>query len=119
MHTFFTWRIGLKEIKISISGEEISLQRTLSSVLPQAGLHFYIDEDLQVFIYSEQRIIFTLPDYLEESTSTGLSPEGEGDKLLTNIEQRYIEGRKSGLRETITIGSGSGNENRVRSCYLW
>ena len=109
---FFYLEDWVKEIKISISGEEISLQRTLSSVLPQAGLHFYIDEELQVFIFSEQAIIFTLPDYSVKSTSTGISPDGETGKILTNIEQRYIEGRKSGLRETIVIGSESGNENQ-------
>ena len=109
---FFYLEDWIEEIKISISGEEISLQRTLSTLLPQAGLHYYIDEELQVLIYSEQNVIFTLPDYSVKGTSSGISPDGELGKELTNIEQRYIEGRKSGLRETIVIGTKSGSENQ-------
>lgn len=109
---FFYLEDWVNDIKISISGEKISLRRALSNVLPQAGLHYYIDENLQVFIYSEQTIIFTLPDYSPEGTASGIPPDGEQGKELTNIEQRYIEGRKSGLRKTIVIGTESGGENQ-------
>ncbi|MFC2116583.1 TonB-dependent receptor domain-containing protein, partial [Bacteroidota bacterium] len=110
--SFFFLEKWIKGLKISISGEEISLRKTLSSVLPQAGLHFYIREDLQVFITPEQYFITTLPDYSAESASTGISPGAETDRELTNIEQRYIEGRKAGLRETIEIGPHTVNTNQ-------
>ncbi len=109
---FFYLEDWIKEIRISISGEEISLQRTLSNVLPGAGLHFYIDEDLKIFIYTEQAIIFTLPDYSVKDRSSGISPDGEQGNDLTNMEQRYIEGRKSGLRETIVVGTESGSDSQ-------
>jgi hypothetical protein len=109
---FFYLEDWIKEIRISISGDQISLQRTLSNVLPGAGLYFYIDEDLKIFIYTEQAIIFTLPDYSVKDRSSGISPDGEQGNDLTNIEQRYIEGRKSGLRETIVIGTESGSDSQ-------
>jgi hypothetical protein len=49
-----------------------------------------------------------LPDYSVKDRSSGVSPDGEQGNDLTNIEQRYIEGRKSGLRETIVVGTESG-----------
>ncbi|MFC2116099.1 TonB-dependent receptor domain-containing protein, partial [Bacteroidota bacterium] len=109
---FFYLKDWIEGIKISISGEEISLQETLSSVLPQAGLHFYIGEDLRVLITSEEAIISTLPDYSFKSTSEGISNGADTEKDLTKIEQRYVEGRKAGLRKTIVVGYGNGNTNQ-------
>jgi len=113
---FFYLEDWIKEITISVSGEDISVQKTLSVALQKAGLYFYINQYLEVFITPGQEIITVLPDYSMESSSAGILAGTEADKELSNIQQRYIEGRKAGLRETIVVGSGTGNGG---SCCIW
>jgi len=109
---FFFLEDWVREINISFPGKENSLLRILSTVLPQAGLFYRMDEDLQVFIFPEQEVIYTLPDYTVNGTSSGISTDGKYGKEITDLEQRYIESKKSELRETIVIGKEAGIENQ-------
>ncbi len=106
---FFYLEKWVQEISISSSGENISLQKILSSALLPAGLFYYIDENLNVFITSGKAMVVSLPDYSDKSTFNEISEPGDMSARISNTEQRYIEGRKAGLRETIIIGSGTGN----------
>ena len=89
---FFYLEDWFEGIKVSVSGEKISLQKTLSDALKEAELYFYIREDLQVFIIPEQAVITALPDYSSKNVSAVISTGMEADKEMSNIEQRYIEG---------------------------
>ena len=109
---FFYLDHWVREIKISVSGEKLSLHKTLYNALLPIGLYFYIDDDLKVYITNEQPVISALPDYSMKSVSISISPGGEVDKEMTNTEQRYIEGRKAGIRETIVVGENAQNGNK-------
>lgn len=102
-------------IRISASGEDISLLETLRGNILPAGLDFYIDEDLKVYIAPVNVISSTLPDYLVKDSPTDTLTTSQAEKELSITEQRYIEGRKAGLRETIVVGSGAGNGDQSRA----
>ncbi len=98
------WIAGLN---LRLPGGEASLGEILSRYLEPAGLAFRITEDRQVLIIPGQEVISELPDYSAGGDSYGSTPGGGQGGGPTNTEQRYIEGRKAGIRETLTIGSGT------------
>jgi len=106
---FFYLDQWVQGIKISASGEEISLQNTLSDAFLPAGLNYYIDKNLNVFITQEQALVNKLPEYTVKGISSDTYPGIEKDNELSKTELQYIEGRKAGLRETIVIGTGPEN----------
>ena len=102
--SFYYLENWTRGIRVSASGEEISLRRTLDRVLLPAGLTYTMDEYNRVYLSDRTPVVSRLPDYtrqvglvFDEGTDTG------GDEL-TDTEQKYIDGRRAGRLETIRIG---------------
>lgn len=105
----------VQDIKITASGQQVSLKNILPEALEPSGLHFYITEDRQVFITGEQPLVTTLPDYSETSEPASIPGGDAPDNGLSTTEKRYIEGRKAGVIETIVVGRESENRNQAGS----
>ena len=102
--SFYYLENWTRGIRVTASGEEISLRRTLDRVLLPAGLTYTMDEYNRVYLSDRTPVVSRLPDYtrqvglvFDEGTDTG------GDEL-TDTEQKYIDGRRAGRLETIRIG---------------
>ena len=94
--SFYYLENWTRGIRVSASGEEISLRRTLDRVLLPAGLTYTMDEYNRVYLSDRTPVVSRLPDYtrqvglvFDEGTDTG------GDEL-TDTEQKYIDGRRAG-----------------------
>jgi len=99
---FDTWVIG---VKISSSGTDLSLNKILSNALLPIGIHHYIDEFGNVYLSYDSRLIPLLPDQNEYDDSGSLDSEESEGGTITRAEQRYIEGHRSGLLETLIVGN--------------
>jgi len=105
---FDTWVAG---VKITASGTNLSLNKILTSALLPIGIHHYLDEFGNVYLTYENKLIPQLPDQNGSGESGSTDTEVSGGETLTSAEQRYIEGHKSGLLETLVVGnerSGTG-----------
>jgi len=100
---FFFREDWIRGVRVSASGEEISLRRTLDKTLLPAGLYYHLEGEHQVYLSNQQAFVQRLPDYSGSVGGSGLIGEGDS-KSLTSTEQRYIDGRKSGMLETLTVG---------------
>ncbi len=114
--TFYFLEEWVKGIRVNATGEDLSLKRTLNSLLYPAGLSYYMDKYHQVYITNQSPLVSRLPDYSRSSGNLAGSVEEILGDDLTTTERKYIEGRKVGLLETIRIGSsesGFGGANAV------
>ena len=100
----------IRGIRITASGKDISLRKTLDDALRPAGLNFIIDEDLRVFIFNKSSVVTSLPDYTEPDETVHSLPEDIAVTYLTNSEERYIEGKKTGPREVLVVGSAKDHQ---------
>ncbi len=100
----------IRGIRITASGKDISLRKTLDDALRPAGLNFIIDEDLRVFIFNKSSVVTSLPDYTEPDETVHTLPEDIAVTYLTNSEERYIEGKKTGPREVLVVGSAKDHQ---------
>jgi len=100
---FYFLEDWIRGVRVTASGEEISLRRTLDKTLLPAGLYYHLEGKKQVYLSNQQAYVQRLPDYSGSVGSSGLNGEGES-KDLTSTEQRYIDGRKAGMLETLTVG---------------
>jgi hypothetical protein len=96
----------VKGIRITVSGDHLSLRRTLDSILLPEGVGYLLDAGGLVFLSGETGIVSRLPAYTGVTDRVQVKEEtGEGG-ALTGAEKRYIEGRKAGMLETMQVGSG-------------
>ncbi len=100
----------IRGIRITASGNGISLRKTLDEALRPVELNFIIDEDLRVFIFNKPSVVTSLPDYTDPDETVHSLPEDITVAYLTNSEERYIEGKKTGPREVIIVGSGEDHQ---------
>lgn len=107
---FFYHEDWVQGIRVTLSGDEISLQRSLTSILEHTGLSYYIDRDLQVYILNRPEIVTSLPGYRGSDSSLTETEDRKGITEVTSTEEKYIEGRREGMLETLSVGSpGEGN----------
>ena len=112
---FYFLENWIRGVRVTASGEEISLRRTLDKTLLPAGLYFHMEGKSEVYLSNQKALIVRLPDYSGSGAASGQLAEGVGDGL-TSTEQRYIDGRKAGILETISVGTraeGRGNNVAV------
>lgn len=91
-------------IQVSVDSEGASLRSLLNRTLLPAGLHFYLDPLEGVYLSPGSPLVHVLPRYGE-----GNVPGKEGDSKtemqdMTQAEERYLEGRKAGILETLQVG---------------
>ncbi|KPK87803.1 MAG: hypothetical protein AMS27_01355 [Bacteroides sp. SM23_62_1] len=94
----------VRDIRVTVSGSNLSLQNTLQRVLLPEGLNYFIDEWNHIYLTNQLSLVIQLPDY---EGSAGQAEELEGSEkedVLTSAEQKYIDGRKARIIETIRIG---------------
>ncbi|MCK4751573.1 MAG: hypothetical protein KAT15_31165, partial [Bacteroidales bacterium] len=103
--TFYYFDTWVSGVRISAEGTDISLTHVLNRALLPAGIHHYIDEFENIYLSNENPFIPSLP-YPDESGTLNLVDAGnEGSGTISGAEQRYIEGHKSGLLETLVVGN--------------
>ena len=103
-------------IRITAQGNDLSLRETLDHALHPVGIYYYKDDYGNVYLTGENPVV-PFPEYSEES-ATGIQAEQEENRAeaMTSAEQRYIEGHKTGLLETVEVGdanSGTGQTGAV------
>ena len=101
---FYFREAWVKGIRVTVSGSNISLQRTLERVLLPKGISYFIDEWDNVFLTDQMPLISQLPDYSGVTDLTEELDETGGEETLTTAEQNYINGRRARLIETIRVG---------------
>jgi len=102
--TFFFLEEWVKGIRVTVSGDRVSLRRTLDRILLPAGLSYYLDMHLQVYLTNQAPLVSRLPDY-SGTAETLLDSLARAKKdNLTSTEKRYIEGKRAGLLETLRVG---------------
>jgi CarboxypepD_reg-like domain/TonB-dependent Receptor Plug Domain len=106
--TFYFLDSWVQGIRVTASGTEISLRRTLERTLLPAGLYVYMEDD-GVFL-TQGQLVRRLPDYTGGADDAGLLNGGSSE--LSTAEQRYIDGRKAGMLETLIVGSRSLGEGK-------
>ncbi len=114
--SFYFLEKWIRGIRVTVSGDENSLRQTLDKTLLPAGLSYVLINSNQIYLSNQARLVATLPGYTEkvaledERSDPGLSGS------ITNTEQKYIDGRKAGILETLHVGSakeGEGKSNAV------
>jgi hypothetical protein len=102
--TFYYFDSWVKGIRITAEGTDLSMHEILNRTLLPAGIQHYIDEYGNVYLTDENPLIPTIPS--PERSVTEILPEAGNPDAggISGAEQRYIEGHKSGLLETLTVG---------------
>jgi hypothetical protein len=109
--TFYYREQWIRGIRVTASGDEISLKRTLDQTLLPAGVFYLMDPSGDIYLSERRALIGRLPDYSgrEDLLTTG---GGGNERGLTSTEQKYIDGRKAGMLETLSVGSREEGKGR-------
>ena len=91
-------------VTVTTEGATNSLHKVLAKVLIPNEISHYIDEYGNVFLTNDIHTVAVLPDYSELKSTSTFNSRANTTKGITSAEQRYIEGHKSGLLETLVIG---------------
>jgi hypothetical protein len=98
-------------IRVTASGDEISLRRTLDQTLLPAGVYYLLESSGEVYLSNSQPLTGSLPLYSGSGGSLSSSEEPDSSGL-TSTEQKYIDGRKAGMLETLSVGTREEGEGR-------
>jgi len=109
--TFYYLDRWVRGVRVTASGDEISLRRTLDRTLLPAGLYYYFENKSAIYLSDRQPLVKRLPDYSGNRERLNITGEEESEGL-TSTEQKYIEGRKAGMLETLTVGTRAQGEGR-------
>ena len=109
--TFYYLESWIRGVRVTATGEEISLRRTLDRTLLPAGLYYHLEGQREIYLTNQNPYISRLPDYTGSVEAVREIEEGESGGL-TSTEQRYIDGRKVGMLETLQVGSRSEGEGK-------
>ena len=101
---FYYLESWIRGIRVTASGEEISLRRTLNQTLLPAGLYYFMEHSGEIYLSNRQALTGRLPDYSGSGATSLTAGEQEGSGL-TSTEQKYIDGRKAGMLETFSVGN--------------
>jgi hypothetical protein len=110
--SFYFLESWTRGIRVTVSGEEISLRRTLDRVLLPAGLSYHMDENDRVYLSDNAPIVSALPDYSQKDEMAFEDGGIAGQDELTDAERNYIDGRRTVRLETIRVGSGTDGNSR-------
>ncbi len=109
--TFYFMESWTRGLRVTASGEEISLKKTMDKALRPAGIYFHLEGSGQIYLSYQKALVHQLPDYLESRGTNDLLTQGGADGRAS-MEQRYIDGRKAGVLETLVLGSREAGEGR-------
>jgi len=109
--TFYYLDSWIRGIRVTASGDGISLRRTLDRTLLPAGVYYYLEGQRAVYLTNLKPYVSRLPDYSGSADAVARIDEGETGGLTTT-EQRYIDGRKVGMLETLQVGTRAEGEGK-------
>jgi hypothetical protein len=110
--SFYYLESWIRGIRVTASGEDLSLRRTLDRVLLPAGLNYYMDAHNRVYLSNRSPIVSRLPYYAQKEEAARDGEERmEGDDL-TDAEIKYINGRRIKQPETIHVGQSTNGISR-------
>lgn len=100
----FYYRDGwIAEIRVSFAGEQVPLKRILHNAFLGSTLNYIIDKEFNVIITEGEQLTGTLPEaWVLPAGTEGMDPT---EDKKTDIEIRYINGRKTAEAETLVIGN--------------
>ena len=103
--TFYYRESWVQDIRVTLSGSELSLLSTLDSILQPFELCYFLDEWNHLFLTDTIRLLTGLPEYVT-STEPEISGNREpGIQSVPKDKQHYINGRKVLVPETKHVGS--------------
>jgi hypothetical protein len=104
---FFYRQEWISGITVTAKGDNLSLTGVLEKSLAGTGLYFYINNEKNIFI-TPVYVVTILNEYpgdeLDNRDKSSL-----GDNGITDIRQKYFEGQKPMITETIIIGNKENN----------
>ena len=103
--TFYYLDNWVTGVRITEEGSDLSLHRILNKALLPAGVHHYIDEFGNIYLSYENQLIPSLPYRQGPGSDSSMDPGNSESETISGAEQRYIEGHKTGLLETLVVGS--------------
>ena len=101
---FYYKESWVRGIRVSLTDSDHLLLPLLDSILLPAGLNYFLDEWMHLFLLDTSTLIASLPEYEGSSKTTVEELELE-DQELTAAERNYIDGRKDRVPEVIQVGS--------------
>jgi len=105
--SFYFMEEWTRGIRVTVSGDDISLRRTLDRVLLPASLTYYMNEYNQIYLSDKSPMVYRLPDYSQMNGSDREKVEGLEEDDLTDAEMKYINGRRTIQSETIHVGQAT------------
>jgi len=102
--TFYYLESWVRGLKVTASGEELSLRTTLDLTLLPAGIYYHMEETGEIYLSMQQPLLGELPDYSGRKEGVNVGDD-EGISGPTSTEQKYIDGRKAGMLETLHVGT--------------
>ena len=106
--TFYYRASWVRDLRVSLSGRDLSLLAVLDSILEPTELNYYLDDWNHLFLSDSTMLIAGLPEYegvKETTTSDEEDQEDSRERELTSAEQNYIDGRRVRVLEEIHVGS--------------
>lgn len=107
---FFYKTEWVDDIFVSFQGDSVLLTDVLDLVLEDTDLVYYIDNGNNVFILKDVILVEQLSDFSNESGRDEPAEISSGG--VTYTEQKYINGRKTGMVETLVVGDESAGSPR-------
>ncbi len=113
--SFYYLDSWIRGIRVTASGNNLSLEQVLDRTLLPAGIYHYQDEFGNIYLTADHPLVPLLPQ--PEIAGTGISPDSVNRRggTITGAEQRYIEGHATGNLETLVVGDdrSGGNQGEV------
>jgi hypothetical protein len=103
--TFYYYENWVGRIKVTLSGQDLSLQEVLDRLLLPAAIHWYMDEFGNIYLTPDQPVIPVIPASEYSRVRDSVEEKLDEQMAITRAEQRYLEGHESGLLETLVIGN--------------
>ena len=103
--SFYFLEKWIKGIRVTASGADISLRQTLDKTLLPAGLSYALIDSTQIYLSDQAPLVVKLPTYTEKAIVVENRADPDQSGTITSTEQKYIDGRKAGILETLYVGS--------------
>jgi hypothetical protein len=108
--SFYFLEKWIKGIRVTVSGSDISLRQTLDKALLPAGLNYVLMNTNQIYLSDKAPLVASLPGYSHREDGVEVRSDQDQASALTSAEQKYIDGRKAGMLETLSLGSAKEGE---------
>lgn len=93
----------VKSLQVNIHAEQLSIKDLMNKLLTATLLDYIYQPPGSIFILPDKKFVYQLPEYhfAHEGSDTMQNRQQE----LTEMEQKYLQGRQSDMIPTIVVGS--------------